>query len=263
MPETPVLDEALAFAIKLARATGDLLVGFYTRADIQFRYKQDHTLLTEADLAADRFISEQIQSAFPQDAILSEEMNTSFPADGRPTWIIDPLDGTTNFSQRIHYWGVSIARVVDGWPELAALYFPIINELYSARRGAGAALNGIAFTVPDEGTQPVAFFTCDSRVLKHYHSDIAYKPRILGSAAYNFCAVASGASIVGIESIPKVWDIAGSWLVLQEAGGACTTLKGQLFPLKPGMDYAGVKFPVLGAANPALLEKSKGQIHFR
>jgi myo-inositol-1(or 4)-monophosphatase len=255
------MTEALQFTKNLACETGEILGRYFRKPSVQSKKKEDRTLLTEADLAADAHISAAIRAAFPEDHILSEEHDTSYPPDGRPTWVIDPLDGTTNFNQGVFYWGVSIARVVDGWPRTAALYFPLLDELYAAQSGQGATLNSAALRVPDRDPNGVAFFTVDSRIHRKYRTEIRIKPRILGSAAYNLCAVARGMSLIGFESVPKIWDIAASWLVLTEAGGSCIALKDNLFPLLPGLDYKGFPIPLLGAASQSLAEEARAKVH--
>jgi myo-inositol-1(or 4)-monophosphatase len=257
------MTEALEFIKNLACETGEILRSYFEKPDIHSQKKKDSTLLTEADLAADRHVTSSIQAAFPNDHILSEERDTSYPADGRATWVVDPLDGTTNFNQGVVYWGVSITRVVGGWPEVAALNFPLVNELYAAQVGKGATLNGKTLQVSDSDPLNVSFFTTDSRLHRKYRSEIRIKPRILGSAAYNMCAVARGVSVIGFESIPKIWDIAASWLVLTEAGGTCIALKDNLFPMRPGMDYYGLPIPLLGAASQARAEDALRKIFLK
>lgn len=251
--------DPLPFAADLARETGEILLRYYQSPDIQSTLKPDHTILTEADLAADKHLTATLQTHFPSDHILSEEGNTSY--GGKTSWVIDPLDGTSNFAQGVHYWGVSIARIVDGWPDTAALYFPVFGELYTAQRGQGAALNGVPIrTSTTPQPHPVAFFTCDSRVYRRYQVEIPYKARILGSAAYNFCALARGVSTVGFETTPRIWDIAASWLVLLEAGGAIHPYAQAPFPLQPGTDYKSVPFPLLGAENAETLAYARQRI---
>ena len=104
--------------------------------------------------------------------------------------------------------------------------------------------------------------TCDSRIGKTYTTTIRHKPRILGAAAYNFCAVANGLSIVGIETIGKVWDFAASWLILKEAGGAIHHFGEDLYPLQPGKDYYGISYPMMGSITPELLENYRAQVKF-
>ncbi len=248
------------FIRNLSVETGEILRELYAQGRGGARYKADQTLLTEADLAADRHITAAIRSAFPDDHILSEEHETSYPADGRPTWIVDPLDGTTNFSQGLHHWGVSICRVVAGFPQHAALAFPLIGEVFTAQAGSGATLNGSRLVVPPAESHPVSFFLADSRLNRRYTADLPYKPRILGSAAYNFCGIAKGIAVIGFESIPKIWDIAGSWLVLKEAGGAMQGLESEIFPLIPATDYRKRSYPVAGAADEMLLASALAAI---
>lgn len=256
------MPDALAVAIETAQAAGDLLRQRFSLNGSARRLKPDHTTLTDADLEADRLITSALQAAFPDEAILTEESETRMPADGRPTWVIDPIDGTTNFAQGLHAWGVSIARLVEGRPTEAALYFPLLDELYSARKGQGARLNGepIHTRMPNPGETDV-FFTCCTRTHRRYQVNVSYKLRILGSAAYDFCVIARGAAVAGFQATPHLWDLAGGWLVLEESGGAADVLHGPSpLPAQPGEDYAPHAYPVLMAGSAPLLEVLRGSI---
>ncbi len=255
----------LDFAAQTAQAAGKLLLDSFRLEGTAANRKADRTFVTAADLAADRIISEAIHSAYPDDLILSEEAATDAPAKGRPVWVIDPLDGTTNFSLGLHTWGVSIARLVDGQPDTAALSFPLLNEHYTAQRGAGATLNGKALDLTIPPINPsTSFFACCSRTLQQYEVNLKYKTRILGSAAYNFCAVARGAALAGFQATPKLWDIAAGWLVLIEAGGTCEVLSGPSpFPIQDEQDYSQVIFPSLMAANQAVANYVRTNIQKR
>ena len=175
----------LEFTTQLAQETGEILMSFYQRSGIQSQLKSDHTIVTEADHKADQYLRCQISQAYPEDGILSEEACTIFPANKTAVWIIDPLDGTTNFSLGFHYWGISIARVENGYPEIGVLYFPLLDELFTAVKGKGAYLNGDRLEVkPPNPSQFTSFFSCCSRTIRQYDIDLKYKTRILGSAAY-------------------------------------------------------------------------------
>ncbi len=254
----------LEFAENLARSGGQLLLEYFHTGGLNTRTKPDMSVVTEADLASDRFISEEIRKNYPTDILLSEELQPVLPAElqSQAVWIIDPLDGTTNFSLGLHIWGVLLARLQNGWPEMAVLYFPLINELYSTQKGAGAFLNGEQIHVkPPDPNQPAAFFSCCSRTYRRYQVSVPYKARILGSSAYSFCALARGAAVLSFETIPKIWDIAGPWLLVQEAGGVIETYDSSiLFPLTPGKDYTSPVYPTLGAPTPELLSKARQQI---
>ncbi|MFN2145423.1 MAG: inositol monophosphatase family protein, partial [Anaerolineales bacterium] len=189
------------FAQNLAYETGELLSSYFKLSGIDPSVKADHTVVTEADMAADAFIQNAIRQAYPEDEILTEETNTVKIDPAKPLWVIDPLDGTTNFSLGMHTWGVSIARLVNGIVDTAALSFPRHQELYSAQRGEGAFLNNHLFTVqPLRPGMPTAFFTTCSTTLRKYDLDIRYKFRVLGAVAYDFCLVARGASLLAFHA---------------------------------------------------------------
>ncbi len=256
------MDTTLTFAESLARQAGDLLSGFFRLSGTASMQKADRTVVTEADLAADELIRGAIQAAYPDDQILTEESGIAQYQPGRPMWVIDPLDGTTNFSLGLHTWGVSIARLVDGYPDTAALYFPLFNELYSAQRGQGAWLNQQPLqTSPEDSYGTTAFFSCCSRTFRRYQVSVRYKTRILGAAAYDFCCVARGAAIAGFQASTKIWDIAGGWLILEEAGGfAMLHSGGSPFPYIVQEGFQQTDYPTVMAASPALAEKVRGQL---
>lgn len=259
-------DEPLAFAAQLAQQVGKLLLGYFHSDELHAELKSDRSVVTQADLAADRVIKSAIRGAYPNDFLLSEERqpgeaNLEIATD-RAVWIVDPLDGTTNFSLGLHYWGVLLARLVNGRPEIAVMYFPAIDELYTAQRGRGAYLNQALLRVkPPEANRPLSFFACCSRTFRCYQVSVPYKARILGSAAYTLCTVARSTAILGFEATAKIWDLAAPWLVVSEAGGAVETLDGsQPFPLIAGTDYTTQNFPVLAAANAEIAARAHQQI---
>ena len=260
------MPEPLDVALDLAHQVGDLLKTYFEHADLDTHLKADNSVVTEADIAADELISSSLKKAFPNDLLLSEELSPEATGDGSSTganlWIIDPLDGTTNFSLGLQYWGVLLTRLQAGYPVLTVMYFPLVHELYVAQRGHGASLNGQSLQVkPPDSQNRNTFFSCCSRTHKRYQVSIPYKSRILGSAAYSLCAVARGIALVSFEATPKIWDIAGGWLLVQEAGGAVDTLDdSQPFPVHLDRSYARQNFPTLAAATPELLQRSRSQI---
>jgi myo-inositol-1(or 4)-monophosphatase len=256
------MDDPLVFAANLALQAGNLLRTYYNPAGVQAAVKADHTVVTEADLVADKMITAAIQAHFPEDQIISEESNQHIQDDQSPTWIIDPLDGTTNFSLGLSIWGVSIARTSNGQPELGALYFPIINELYTARKGSGAHLNNQSIKVraPDP-TQPMSFFACCSRTYRYYDVSIPYKSRIFGSCAYSFCMVGRGSAVLGFDATPKIWDLAAIWVLVEEAGGKIAVFEGSSpFPLSTQGDYSSKNYPTLAAATPEVYAMGQKKI---
>lgn len=256
------MTDPLEFAADLVKSTGRSLLAQQRAGGWEASFKPDRSLVTSADLNADRLISAEIQAAFPEDAILTEEQNPHTASGGHPLWVVDPLDGTTNFSLGLPIWGVLLARLVDGLPDTAAAYFPALDELYTARRGCGAWFNGRPLrTEPPTAERPISFFACCSRTHRRYHVTIPYKTRILGSAAYSFCAVARGIAVVAFEVTPMVWDLAAPWLLVQEAGGTIAPLEGTA-PFPPPefpAVYSG-PFPTLAAASATEWEKARGRL---
>jgi myo-inositol-1(or 4)-monophosphatase len=259
------MSETMTFAEKLAEKAGAILVGHFRLDGIDSELKEDRTLITDADLAADTFIRREIAAAYPDDLILSEENNQVALNMDQPLWVIDPLDGTTNFSLGLHTWGVSIARLVSGYPQTAALYFPLFQELYSAERGQGAFLNRQPLQITGHKKQPsISFFACCSRTIRQYDVSLKYKTRILGAAAYDFCSVARGAAIAAFQATPKIWDIAAGWLVLEEAGGLAELYGGgSPFPYLPQGAYTSKVYPSMMSANPVVTDLLRRSIKKR
>jgi myo-inositol-1(or 4)-monophosphatase len=260
------MTNALEFASQTACQAGELLLNHFTSKSFNTHMKADNSAVTSADLAADRLISQAITHAYPEELLLSEELQTVLPPHmlqaPKAAWIIDPLDGTSNFSFGLHIWGVLITRLINGWPDTTVLYFPLLDELYSAQSGQGAFLNGQPIEVEPPDTQnALSCFACCSRTYRRYRVNVPYKLRVLGSAAYTYCAVARGMAILGFEATPKIWDIAGAWLLVREAGGMIETLDGsQPFPLQAGINYARQDYPTLAAARHQIVERARTQI---
>lgn len=257
------METPLDFAAQTAMRVGKVLQDYFRQGALNARLKSDHSVITEADLAADRIIEIALNESFPQELRLSEEQKLNFRPDAEQViWIIDPLDGTTNFSLGLPIWGISIARVSHGFSDIAAIYFPMLEELYTAQRGRGAYMNGERLVL-SEATRPrpASFFSCCSRTFRNYQVSLPYKARILGSAAYSFCTLCSGAARVVFDATPKIWDIAGAWLIVEESGGAIESYDGiQPFPLRPEIDYEKQVFTTLAASTPDLLSRARQNI---
>lgn len=262
--------EAAALAARrvagIARRTGELLLRWFRAGNLQGTWKPDYSLVTAADVEADRLLAREIAAAFPGERILSEELATSIEGDASsPVWVIDPLDGTTNFSLGIEHWGISIARCDADGPELGVLHFPVLGETLVASRGSGATRNGRPMHVhAPSSSMPLGVLACCSRTLRFHHVNLPMKARVFGSAAWSLASVARGSAAIGLETRPHVWDFAAAWCLVEEAGGVIETLDGSRpFPLEAGVDYANLCYPVLAAASPALLAQAREHIEPR
>jgi myo-inositol-1(or 4)-monophosphatase len=243
-------NKRLDFIKSAAVQTGKLLLDHFYNGNRQGELKADRTLVTKADQNADLLLQNLIKEKYPDDGILSEEGSTVFPENDH-VWVLDPLDGTVNFSLGLHYWGVSISHLKNGVPQTAAVYFPVVDELFSASRAEGAELNGTPLLVsnpPVDSPYPV-FVHC-SRMHDKYQVKLPYKTRSLGVAAYHLCLITKGTAALAFESTPKLWDFAGSWLIVEEAGGLIRAYgERQPFPAQPGIKYSDHPYAILASAS--------------
>jgi myo-inositol-1(or 4)-monophosphatase len=251
---TQVLDLASTTA---QRVGAQLLLDF---GHVQGLEKADGSLVTQSDEWADREIRSSIIKVFPDHAILSEEGNHEF-TDAQWTWIIDPLDGTTNFTRGIPLWGVSIGLLYYGEPVFGYVYFPPVNQAFhgywAGNTGldlpTGAYLNGRQIHVSQDGTSGNHFFSFCARSLQVWQPGFPCKVRMLGVATYNFLAVAAGSSLGGVEATPKIWDLAAVWAIVHAAGGTWRSLRAEpTFPAVVGRNYGSYAMPSLIVNSPEL-----------
>lgn len=227
-------------AIKAAREAGAILQDF-ARRGFQIENKGRINLVTEADIAAEKHIIDVIKSSYPTHRILAEESGaqalSDLAIDSDYCWVIDPLDGTTNFSHGLPVYAVSIGIEYKGAMIAGAIYDPSIDEMYAAERGSGATLNGNKIQVSDvdklEKALLVTGFPYDIKErLDEYLPTLgkflarAQGIRRLGAAAIDMCYVAAGRLDAFWEDGLNPWDSAAGWVIVEEAGGRITNLDG-------------------------------------
>jgi myo-inositol-1(or 4)-monophosphatase len=215
--------------------------------------KKDGSLVTQSDQWADQELRAAIAQAFPEHGVLSEEVEHIFPANDW-CWIIDPLDGTTNFARGIPIWGISLGLLYRGTPVFGYVHLPPLRQSFhgfwygdSGLTGpTGAYLNqSLIHSSTDELTKNHFFNLC-ARSIAVLKNPFPCKIRMLGVATYNLLTVAAGATLGGVEATPKIWDIAGVWPIVQAAGAVWVPLQSEpLFPLQVGEDYSDRAFPTL------------------
>jgi myo-inositol-1(or 4)-monophosphatase len=251
------------FAHSLADEAGQRLRRWFGKTTASTKF--DGSFVTEADLEVDRFIQQALASANPGHGLLSEESSLVYRGD-EFTWVVDPLDGTNNFANGLPLWGCSIALLHQGNPLLAVLDFPPIGQRYSAVRGHGARWNGQPLHVhaPAE-MHGNDLCILDSRSFRLLDYAVRPKARLLGCAAYDLVAVSSGVAVACCELLPKVWDLAGAWLVLSESGATVAPLLSgvSVFPMQVGKDYTEQVFPLLAAASPAIWQTMQAGIRIK
>ena len=252
-PNPEQLKAYLSESLAWAQIIGQVATGGFRSS--QARRKEDGSLVTLMDERADRMFVEFIQQAFPSHVVLSEEQETRYDPQQEYTWVVDPIDGTTNFARGLPIWGISVALLWYGMPVVGVVDFPLLHETFSAAKGLGAHRNGEVIQSGSEkraATQQL-IMTC-TRSPKRYRLQTTLKPRTLGSAAYHLVKVADGAALASLEATPKLWDIAAPFVILTEAGALLTSVDGSpVFPLPDrAIDYQTCSISCLTAASPEL-----------
>lgn len=241
----------LAFTQNITAEVGTRLLLDY--GQVQATEKDDGSLVTGSDQWADQAIRNAIAIQFPEHGVLSEEVEHILP----PTdwcWVIDPIDGTTNFTQGIPLWAISLGLLYKGTPVFGFVYLPTLNQSFHGFWSApgqdnGAFLNGQPIQVREDVPGPNQFFSFCARSIKFYQHPFPCKIRMLGVASYNLLTVGAGITLGAVEATPKIWDIAGVWPILQAAGAAWVALDDQpIFPLTVGKNYSQQVFPTLVVA---------------
>jgi myo-inositol-1(or 4)-monophosphatase len=195
--------------------------------DVQLKGPQD--FVTAADRAVEKLIAERLAAAFPEDAFLGEEFGSSAKRpEAAALWVVDPIDGTSNFARARTEWCVSIGLIQDGRPDIGVIYHPPADELFAARRGLGAHRNGVPIRTSrrsrlreatvgfdySSGTPPVQHVTQVQAMLER-----GGEYRRNGSAALSLAHVADGRLDGFVELHLNAWDVVAGMVLVSEAGG--------------------------------------------
>ena len=214
--------------------------------------KPDGTLITECDRWSDAEIVNGLSLIAPGEGVLSEEGSQSVPSS-RAYWVVDPLDGTTNFAAGIPCWAISIARFVDGRPSEVFLDVPALNQRFVALRGRGATRNNEPLTPETRSSVTSGCISLCSRSIRVLQrkpdQPFPGKIRLFGVASLDLVSVALGQTVAALEATPKLWDLAAAWLVLDELGCPIRWLESDPAQLPSGQDVSQLGFPMLAASS--------------
>jgi myo-inositol-1(or 4)-monophosphatase len=244
-----MMERLLEVAEEAARSAGSELRSAFRSADLEIEAKEKHDFVTSADHAAERTILGRILREFPEHGVLAEESGTR-AGSGEFEWIVDPLDGTTNFLEGMPFYGISIACRRRLTTEIAVIYDPERDDLFSAVRGGGAYRNGEVIRTSAQKELDGAFlatgFPFKARgaldVYLGLFREVFRKARAIrrcGSAALDLAYTAAGIFDGFFEFRLSSWDIAAGALLVQEAGGAVHDLDGGNRYLATGNILAG------------------------
>ena len=230
----------LATCEDAARAGAAELLRWRDRFSAQEKGPSD--LVTQADLASQEAIRKLLLGRFPEHAFLGEEGSAVVDYSQAYCWVVDPLDGTTNYVHRIPHYAVSIALLKDGRPIVATVFDPINQECFTARAGSGATLNGVRISTSRvERLREAVVAASFSALIDPKSPEIeqfiqmllsAQGVRRTGSAALNLCYVACGRFDAFWALSTKAWDVAAGQLLVEEAGGVVTHCTGNAFDLR-------------------------------
>jgi len=209
--------------------------------------KADGSLITSCDLWSDKTIVDGLAAIAPDEGVLSEEGGKSIPHT-KAYWVVDPLDGTTNFAAGIPYWSISVARFVNGKPQSSFLIIPTLKKKFVCIKGQGVWLNNQKIEPNKNNHQSECVSLCSRSIKilqKNPNSVFPGKIRLLGVSSLNLTSVAMGQTFGAIESTPKIWDIAAAWLLLKELNCSIKWLETDPANLVAGQNLGDVNFPLI------------------
>jgi myo-inositol-1(or 4)-monophosphatase len=255
---TDVDMQALAECVKSIAA--EELLPRFTR--VHRSHKADGSIVTEADLAAQARLADTLARQWPDYAFLGEEMPSEqharlFAEAAQGLWVLDPLDGTSNYAAGLPYFAVSLALVNAHGVQLGVVYDPVRDECFTAIKGQGAWLNGERLQVEvQQVSLSQSLATVDfKRLPPGLASRMAASPpyasqRSLGSVALDWCWLAANRFHVYLHGKQRLWDYAAGHLVFTEAGGLSCTLDGEALP-----DLSGGPRSAVGAGSAGLFQQ--------
>ena len=217
--------------------------------------KADGSLITSCDLWSDKTIVDGLASIAPDEGVLSEEGGKTIP-NTKAYWVVDPLDGTTNFAAGIPYWSISVARFVDGKPQSSFLIIPTLKKKFVSIKEKGVWLNNQKIEPKNNHkTECVSLCSRSIKILqKKPNSIFPGKIRLLGVSSLNLTSVAMGQTYGAIESTPKIWDIAAAWLLLEELNCSIEWLETDPANLISGQNLSDVNFPLIACRSTEKIE---------
>jgi len=250
--------------IAALKESGALLLNYFDKSVTAIQKESQSNIVTVADLESEKLIVSIIRSEYPSHNILSEECGL-IDNKSEYTWIIDPLDGTSNFASGIPWFGVLITLFRDNIPVMAGAYLPIQDDLYFAEKGKGTMKNGNPFSMPaDKALKDSLFAFCVdysedqdflNRGLETYKTIVQESRNIRSTnSLVDFLYVAEGKFGGVLNLFTKVWDISGLGFIISEAGGIMKNINGNDIHFSISKDLMDENFPVI-AGNQKIVEK--------
>jgi len=254
----------LNIAVRAARAAGNVITrGFENRDDLEIQSKGAQDFVTKIDKEAELTIIQKIQQSYPDHSFIGEE-GGNIKGNDDFTWVIDPLDGTSNFIAGIPHFAVSIALLFKGKVDQAVVFDPIRGELFASSKGSGAQLNGyrLRCSKAKDLSSAIVATALPFRDMTHFDKELVRFSKVIkdcgdfrrsGSAALDLAYVAAGRYDGYFEKGLKAWDMAAGELLVKESGGLVTDYAGNNDPLYDELKQAGSANGIV-AGNPRVVQ---------
>jgi myo-inositol-1(or 4)-monophosphatase len=223
--------------MRATKQAGPIFTKYFGRAGkVEIKNADPRNMVTKFDLQIERQIRKIILKNFPKAKIIGEELGQAKTTNNDIVWLVDPIDGTTNFIRGIPFTCISIGVWQGNQPLVGVVYNPVLKQIYTATKGKGAFLNGKKITVSKvpklkNSSGAIGWLTPQKgkKIFNQLVSAVR-KMRVLASSSWQTCMVASGQIDYYTTRDVHIWDVGGPLAILQEAGGKFSDLKGQ--PLK-------------------------------
>lgn len=213
----------------LVQEAGDLALSFSGTSDITEKGVGD--LLTAADTAVEAFLRQRLRELFPKDGFIGEESGSDSGTSGR-VWIVDPIDGTADFANRLFGWSISLALAEDGQIKAGFVNAPALGKCYRAERGQGAFCNGTPLRLSQRKFDAGSFFAINASA--HLGIEHTLALRLCNApSALAPCLVAEGLALGSVTQPAYIWDIAAAYCIASETGAQFSYLSGEPFALEP------------------------------
>lgn len=230
----PSRKEFLDVALQAVKIGGRIAKSYF-ETDLKISYKDRKEVVTEADILVEQRLKNLILKKYPDHGFWGEEeeevLNTS-----HYRWVLDPIDGTYLFTRGIPLWTISLALEYKGEPQVAVIYCPMLNKMYTSIKGKGSFCNGEKISVSTKGKKDVIFFLANNEFFRRDKFFQPYRPLLakhklrmatFGSTAYEMCQLASGKADMSFGYHVKPGDIAAGLLIVREAGGIVKNMDGK------------------------------------
>lgn len=243
-------------------ALDDLRAGPLARGgSTSHELKADGTPVTPVDVEVDRRLRAALRVAFPHHGVVSEELDAR-TTDVEWQWVVDPIDGTSNFAAGLPYWGVSLALCHGGVPVLGIIDAPDLGHRWVAVRGEPCRRDGTTVSVrsdvgvndPDTAHLPI-FASLGLLGRMRRPADVRLNPRVMGAVAVDGALVADGVGVAAATTGARVWDIAAAAVLVESAGGASVALADAVFPLVADRDHTDIRVPSALGPSQGFLEE--------